>query len=561
MVLVERCVVFVDELEETIKEIGGLSLEGYIEIESAIRGASERGARIPNEAIDEAVARRRKVEEEAYAILRERKASRTPAVRKEPLPEAADPVDIYGDLLDAFELRSVVADAPPTVTRLCLSVSRPPRHLVSGYPSEAFIAGGHRRFLVLYVGSYRPGRQKPGFYLVYNAWANSVAIVPPHFRVDETSHCDIGAGAVLLCCGKEPDYILAELLLRRNQGHILPKTTNKATLFIWGSSTGQCVESEVLLPVPTQDDDGEQEGTMICSFRADMAFAVSSSSICWVDLLTGILVYNHIPSGKFHFIPLPEECVTGVPRGVHGEPPPEEYRSMCCIDRQTLKFVSMDRSYNKECPMLTTWTLRRPLSPANWKWEKDPVSSFSLQDLWEDPVYKDKLKLEPLIPTHPVISTQEPGIIYISVNDYYHHYKHSHVLSLNMGRCRVEAAYKVPADEYGIVRHPRIFTSDFSSYLSKTREWEMKHGRRDDLYNVDPRGTDQLANEGESRTSNPYTVGVGLDMLKLSGGTVGARRVIPTPETTLGPSSRKTGLLASSFYPLGLQAVLDIAIA
>ncbi|CAL5002535.1 unnamed protein product [Urochloa decumbens] len=567
MVLVERCVVLVDELEETIEEIGGLSLDRYIE--SAIRGTSERGA-IQNEAFDEAVARRRKVEEDAFAILRKRKASRTPAVRKEPLPEAACAFfDIYSELLDAIELSSVAAaDAPPTVTRLSLKVSRPPRHLVSGYPSAAFVAGGHRCFLVLYVDGYRPGTRKPGFYLVYNAWANSVAVVPPHFGVDETSHCDIGAGAVLLCCGEEPDYILAELLLRRKEGHLLPTTTNKATLFIWGSSTGQWVQSEVLLPLPTtpasaaaaQDDDEEQAGTATVTFRADMAFAVSFSSICWVDLLTGILVYNHIHSGKFHFIPLPEECVTGsVPRGVHGQRPPEEYRSMCCIDRQTLKFVSMDRSYNQECPMLTTWTLRWPLSPANWKWHKDPVSSFSMQDLWEDPVYKAKLKLEPLLPTCPVISTQEPGTIYISVNDCIH-YKHSHVLSLDMGRCRVEGAYEVPADdENGIVPHPRIFTSDFSSYLNKTREWEMKHGRRDDLYEG------PLADEEEPRSNpSPYTVGVGLiaATLKLTRGAgLGAGRVIPTPSTALGPTSRRTGPLASSlFCPVGLQAALDNAI-
>ncbi|CAN6222659.1 unnamed protein product [Urochloa humidicola] len=140
----------------------------------------------------------------------------------------------------------------------------------------------------------------------------------------------------------------------------------------------------------------------------------------------------------------------------------------------------MDESYGQECPMFTTWTLRRPLSPTNWRWEKDAVSSFRMKDLWEDQVYKDAL-LRPLMPSCPVISTQEPGIIYLSVTDYKRNHSH-YVLSLDMNRCRIESVYKVLSDKNAITPPPRLFTSDFSSYLNIARAWELMHGARDDLY-------------------------------------------------------------------------------
>ncbi|CAN6165517.1 unnamed protein product [Urochloa humidicola] len=88
-----------------------------------------------------------------------------------------------------------------------------------------------------------------------------------------------------------------------------------------------------------------------------------------------------------------------------------------------------------------------------------------MKDLWEDQVYKDAL-LRRLMPSCPVISTQEPGIIYLSVTDYKQNHSH-YVLSLDMNRCRIESVYKVLSDKNAITPPPRLFTSDFSSYLNK----------------------------------------------------------------------------------------------
>jgi hypothetical protein len=185
-----------------------------------------------------------------------------------------------------------VAD-PPSVTRLSLKISWPPGYRGDHDPSSAFISSCHRCFLVLYVGNYRPWVYKDGFYLVYNAWANSAAIVPPLFYDLRTSHCGIGpAGVVFLFCGKEGNYILAELLLRRDvrTGGPSPQTRPPSSSGE-SSSSGRWIEREVLLPIPVSAPpagavaDDKLDTTTTTAFRADMAFAVSFSSICWVDLL------------------------------------------------------------------------------------------------------------------------------------------------------------------------------------------------------------------------------------------------------------------------------------
>lgn len=397
------------------------------------------------------------VEEAALKMLPERKAYRASAVRQEPLPSSID-VPLYRELLEGIDVCFSQVAAPPNITSMSLNISWPIHNLLSGYHLTAFISSCHRSYLVLYVGSYRPSFPEPGFYLVYNASTNSVALAPPLYCIDDTSHCDIGAGVAVLSYGKEPgQYILTELLLCKDTQSLLP--THYATLFIWESGSGRWVQREVVLPLPN--------GADARPFRADMVFAVSSSSVCWVDLLTGILVYNHIDSKEFHFIPLPKECAMDTSMRMHQRP--EEFRSICCIDGQTLKFVSID-SFKQNCPqselMLTVWILQQPLEPRKWRWEKDVGSSFHIQKLWNDPLYTNTLYLPPVIPRCPVISTQQPGIIYLSVDNYLDA-KESYVISLSLDRCSVESFYSIPLDENGIVPPKMLFSSDFSSYLNK----------------------------------------------------------------------------------------------
>lgn len=131
-----------------------------------------------------------------------------------------------------------------------------------------------------------------------------------------------------------------------------------------------------MLPVPA-----DAATTSTTSFFADMELALAadnSTSLCWVDLETGVLVYKHTAASyaeagqclqqhgsSFHFIPLPEGCDAARELVMSGRlTEPKWYRSMSCDNSETaLKFVSME-GYNQEIPMadvkLSTWILEHP---------------------------------------------------------------------------------------------------------------------------------------------------------------------------------------------------------
>jgi hypothetical protein len=90
-------------------------------------------------------------------------------------------------------------------------------------------------------------------------------------------------------------------------------------------------------------------------------------------------------------------------------------------------------------------------------------------------------RLRPIWPSFPVISTHEPHIIYLSINDFEFDtsgdelpvFGGIYVLSLNLRTCMVDSVYKIPCGENEIIPHPRLFTSDFSSYLNKVQVLEI----------------------------------------------------------------------------------------
>jgi len=113
-----------------------------------------------------------------------------------------------------------------------------------------------------------------------------------------------------------------------------------------------------VLPVPV---DEEADATSTTSFLADMELALSaynSISLCWVDLVTGVLVYKRTAAAaacdearqclqqqesSFHFIPLPDECDAASKLMMEQRVRPKWRRSMCCVNNETaLKLVSME---------------------------------------------------------------------------------------------------------------------------------------------------------------------------------------------------------------------------
>ncbi|KAF8673771.1 hypothetical protein HU200_048525 [Digitaria exilis] len=391
MSLVDRSVRIVDDLKEFIEESGGVSLGSSIE--SVLKNLpacrslqdSERSRQCAIR--DEVIRYRVKVQEPAFAILRKRQA-RPGSMRKEPVTFTGDTAAYYRKVLDGIDPR-LPRLTGAIMNSLTIGISWPPNHPLRTYPPAGFIASCHGYLLALYFGTYRPGLPEPGCYLVINIWANSVAIVPPlptRF-VTTASYAAIGAGVAVLRHNKYGDYVIAELYLHQDSRTHLP--SNKATLFFWWSSgplAGQWMQKEVVLPIPT---DQGMTPRIYSSFRADMVFAVSTTSLCWVDLRTGILICDHIDmlaTGTttdvlvFCFIPLPEECAM-MSYPISRWRPATEFRTMFCVDHRTIMFVCMD-SYTQSCPfhksVLTTWSLSSPLTDC-WHWCKEAKASLSEQ--------------------------------------------------------------------------------------------------------------------------------------------------------------------------------------
>ncbi|CAL5000219.1 unnamed protein product [Urochloa decumbens] len=502
MVLVDRDVRFVDEVQAFIQESGGLSYDQAIDLvldKYKAKGIYNREREAAYRA--EQIRYGDEVEGPAFDALRERRrkaaADGRSAVRKAPLAFYGKGDAYYLDMLEGTEpCLSEVAEAPG-VTRLSIKIAWPPPSRSSrSYPDRtAFVAGSHKSLLLLCLGNCSPGNHEPGFYMVYDTQANSVAIVPPILPRDGVfpwcPPCHIargwGGGTVAIQSRSDGGYLLAELLLCRDGRRHRP--TGKATLFTWisGDAQGQWISKEVELPIPCHQDH--------LSFRADMVFAVGPTSLCWVDLLSGVLVYNHTDdtASGFHFIPLHPKIGTDAMKKKELELGwPEEYRSMCCIDDNTLQFVSIE-GFNQDIPvaemMLTTWILKSPRSPTKWQWHL--LHSVHIGDLWHDPHYDDLS----LLPSFPVISTLQPHVIYLSVHNYEYNPKHDmmqatelYVLSLDMRLRGVVSAFKAPSEKNGCAPYLKTFTSDFTRYLNQTSG---------DLYKVCPRGK-EVSDGGES---------------------------------------------------------------
>ncbi|RLN08554.1 uncharacterized protein C2845_PM11G24500 [Panicum miliaceum] len=298
------------------------------------------------------------------------------------------------------------------------------------------------------AGPYRPTLPPPGFYLVYDSLANSLAAVPPlpPSSASQFTHRAIGSGAGVLRHHPPGEYMLAELLYHRT-------SSAQATLFTWCSSgpvAGQWISKEVVLPFPLPSDP-----TYI--FHADIVFVVGETSMCWVDLLEGILVCDNIVADpKFRFISLPK----GYSRSwnpEHGRGRPRDFRSMCSVRGDSVKFIHMEAAGCFDGMALTTWTL----CLSNSEWEKG--GSFSITDMWADPTYNE-LKLPKRVPRYPILSLldEEDGIVYLDVveqNDRY-------VFSVNVERGMVISGIRLPP---GTRRPNRIMAVEVSMHSDESQ--------------------------------------------------------------------------------------------
>ncbi|CAN6223736.1 unnamed protein product [Urochloa humidicola] len=450
---------------------------------------------------------RAEIEAPADAILRKRKASRPSAVHKVAVALSADDdydtgasAALYREALDGIEPHLPHVAEPPGITTLTLRVSWPCDSTWRNFPRGAYIAGADYSVLALYVGPYRPGLSGvPGFYLVYDSRANSVAVAPPlpPGAVTTFSQCCIGTGVAVLR-RRGDGYALVELLPRQD-----PRSgciTNAGTLFTWRSSgphAGRWVQTEAAalpLPVepPDEEDDDEPPGY---GFFADTAFAAGGSCVCWADLLQGMLVCDDVLADhpEFRFVPLPPGfSVDPDPEGRRGIP--DQYRSMCCVERRevdndnnqeqhAVKFVAMVGGHSQGRSIseveLVTWTLDSPGDPTS-EWKRGAAAPMTLGDIWADPTYKDELGLPPIAPSHPVLSMAQDDVVYLElVEDEGRRLEEEegdggvteggrswYMLTVDLRRRRVLSAFNFPPGSR-LFPPPDVFATRFTKYLNK----------------------------------------------------------------------------------------------
>ncbi|TVU32890.1 hypothetical protein EJB05_24653, partial [Eragrostis curvula] len=325
-------------------------------------------------------------------------------------------------------LRSMTPDAvlhdPPKVSAIRLRSSGR-RQDAAALAVDAAVACADKSLLVLYGGRYAgPGSSPRGCYLIYDAAVSSTgggggtltltSTVPP---VPLSWYItSVGFGAVAL---RSPppssSYLLAELAT--SSEHQIPD----AELYLWrhhsdDSPPPQWEKKAVRMPDEVCRAPGKH------NFCVDTAFSLGASTLCWVDLLNGIVVYNddaqrHVDHPHLRFVPLPDGCPAAAPSDDDYplyRPCAQEFRAAAaCATGGAIKLVVMEgylEDWDSHEFRLVTWTLAPDLSG----WTKDAV--FRLTDIWASDRYL-ALKIPEHTPVCPVLSPVDDGVVYAVVND------------------------------------------------------------------------------------------------------------------------------------------------
>ncbi|KAF8760585.1 hypothetical protein HU200_010016 [Digitaria exilis] len=260
-----------------------------------------------------------------------------------------------------------------------------------------FISSTDKALVVLYAGHYHPGGAclpSRGCYLVYDASSNSLHAVPQ--LPDRYSFSALGLGAAILSRGSG-NYVLAELLASKTSG----SPDGALYLWHWPNPKGQWIRNDVHLPPQVLDH----------AYCIDMAFSYGDSSVCWVDLLTGVLICNLLSQKpEFTFIPLPEGYSVDV--SDRRRPRPREFRTMGCVNG-AIKFVAIvgyNENIDSKDQMIKNWTLSPDLKA--WK----AGNPLAVSDLWSSKSFRER-NLPKVAPSFPVITTTESEVIYVMLND------------------------------------------------------------------------------------------------------------------------------------------------
>ncbi|KAK3142191.1 hypothetical protein QOZ80_4BG0343460 [Eleusine coracana subsp. coracana] len=317
------------------------------------------------------------------------------------------------------------ASEPPELS--CLSMVQQTTVGLSG----GIISCTDKSLIVLYAGSYRPGSGSSfsGCYLVYDA-SDSSHWPSPSFPIHTLS---VGLGLELLSSAWEMDLT--------------------------------CLQN-----LSVQDPSFPMQSSS-CGYHP----------VCWVDLLKGVLVCNLVDytQPKFTYVPLP----MGQSLEFDGRRRPRSklIRNMGCFCG-AIEFAALV-GYKESCPgeniMLKTWTLSSDLKD----WKKGTEQRVG--DLWDSRSFIER-RLPRVTPSSPVISIDEPNVVYVILNEIDHVgvvnfgvrgvnmvHKAQYVLRLDTLRNKVLSHSKVILDKL-TPRFPNLFaTSAFSAHLQSSKNLQV----------------------------------------------------------------------------------------
>ncbi|CAL4929813.1 unnamed protein product [Urochloa decumbens] len=335
----------------------------------------------------------------------------------------------------------LVADGlvdPPEISTVSIQLPAEPReifHLVE----YVRVTTADRKVIVLSTGPKLHDYGSSGHYLVHDAAAGAL-FLSPHVDWDELSeHFGCGGPVVTRRGEASGDFVLA-MVLRSWR-------TERLSLFLWSpSSTGpqQWARHDVRLP----------EGVPEFGFKTDVAFAFGGRWACWADLNLGIVACDVLsPDPELHMVPLPEGCARDPYVMYRGRV--KDYGTMACVGGE-IKLVHMDGFDDDECPRdeitISTWTLLRqePSCPSRWRWRRDDGRVLRVGDLWVDESFLAVPGLPRRAPTCPVLSPDEPDVVYFFMSDLGYDVdghivtRGEYVLALNMQSKKIQTWTKCP---------------------------------------------------------------------------------------------------------------------
>ncbi|CAA0829487.1 Unknown protein [Striga hermonthica] len=366
----------------------------------------------------------------------------------------------YDDLLAArdADMKNMkpnlhIAD-PPEVSRLSMVRQMDVKNVRCG-----IISCTDKALVLLFAGL--PGLHKG--YLVYDASSKSISWIP---SLPGSLNCMLRAAILSLGKGS---YLLAELVRGPELGLV--------TLYQWRSTSntrrGRWIRSAARPPPHL---------FMTHSFHIDMVFSYGSSSVCWVDLLRGVLICDLLksPEPEFTFVPLPLGYCIDVPSEPRqGRPRPKEFRTMGCVGG-VIKFVTVVGYYGNHSHddmLLKTWTL----SPDHKEWEL--CNTLAVPHLWASDSFRER-NLPQIRPSFPIISPDDAEIVNVTLSDIEYEKKVDFFGVVHRGRMLLKAQYLVSINtvknkvlsscklthEYPRPKFLDLTASDLSAYVQDSND-------------------------------------------------------------------------------------------